>query len=319
MSDLTVLRADRWVDIDAGQVRSPAVIVVEGERIAAVNPATVPERRDGDRPRRRHVAARPDGHGAQHAPRRAPRREQAQRRPGRPRVPHVARHRQLPHDAARRLHDRAQPRPVREDRRLPARRRARRARSTTAGSTARASCRPATRSRPRADTSTRRCSSGSAPTSCRSASRRASRTACPKCARPFATNSSTARGVIKISASGGVMSHSGARGRAAVLRRRARGDRRRGAPRRHQGRRARARRRRHPRVHPRRRRLHRARIARERRDHPDDGRATARSSSRRATCPRGSTSRAPRPSCRPRRPRCSRVRVRCRARRSRRA
>jgi imidazolonepropionase-like amidohydrolase len=42
-SDLTVLRADRWVDIDAGQVRSPAVIVVEGECIAAVNPATVPD------------------------------------------------------------------------------------------------------------------------------------------------------------------------------------------------------------------------------------------------------------------------------------
>ncbi len=64
-----------------------------------------------------------------------------------------------------------------------------------------------------------------------------------------------------------------ARGRAAVLRRRARGDRRRSAPRRPQGRRARARRRRHPRVHPRRRRLHRARFARERRDDRPDGRA----------------------------------------------
>ncbi len=38
----TVLRADRWVDIDAGQVRTGAVIVVEGERITAVNPAEVP-------------------------------------------------------------------------------------------------------------------------------------------------------------------------------------------------------------------------------------------------------------------------------------
>jgi imidazolonepropionase-like amidohydrolase len=42
MSDLTVLRADRWLDIDAGQVRSPAVIVVQGNRITAVNPSSVP-------------------------------------------------------------------------------------------------------------------------------------------------------------------------------------------------------------------------------------------------------------------------------------
>jgi imidazolonepropionase-like amidohydrolase len=42
MSDLTVLRADRWVDIDAGEVRSPAVLVIDGNRIAAVNPAEVP-------------------------------------------------------------------------------------------------------------------------------------------------------------------------------------------------------------------------------------------------------------------------------------
>ncbi|HVM64259.1 MAG TPA: amidohydrolase family protein, partial [Acidimicrobiales bacterium] len=42
MADLTVVRADRWVDVDAGEVRSPAVIVVEGNRIAAVNPAEVP-------------------------------------------------------------------------------------------------------------------------------------------------------------------------------------------------------------------------------------------------------------------------------------
>ena len=43
MSDGTiVLRASRWVDVDAGEVRSPAVIVVEGERIAAVNPSGLP-------------------------------------------------------------------------------------------------------------------------------------------------------------------------------------------------------------------------------------------------------------------------------------
>jgi imidazolonepropionase-like amidohydrolase len=42
MSDLTVLRADRWVDVEAGEVRSPATIVVEANRIAAVEPADVP-------------------------------------------------------------------------------------------------------------------------------------------------------------------------------------------------------------------------------------------------------------------------------------
>ena len=39
--DAIVLRADRWVDVDAGQERSPAVI--EGTRIAAVNPGKPPE------------------------------------------------------------------------------------------------------------------------------------------------------------------------------------------------------------------------------------------------------------------------------------
>ena len=39
---MIVLRADRWVDITAGDVRSPAVIVVEGNRIAAVNPTELP-------------------------------------------------------------------------------------------------------------------------------------------------------------------------------------------------------------------------------------------------------------------------------------
>jgi imidazolonepropionase-like amidohydrolase len=42
MSDVTILRADRWVDIDAGEVRSPAVIVVDGNRIVAVNPKELP-------------------------------------------------------------------------------------------------------------------------------------------------------------------------------------------------------------------------------------------------------------------------------------
>jgi imidazolonepropionase-like amidohydrolase len=42
MSNAIVLRADRLVDIDAGVVRSPAVVVVEGNRIAAVNPDKPP-------------------------------------------------------------------------------------------------------------------------------------------------------------------------------------------------------------------------------------------------------------------------------------
>ncbi|MHB1583541.1 MAG: metal-dependent hydrolase family protein [Acidimicrobiales bacterium] len=38
----TVLRAQRWADVVAGEVRSPAVVVVEGNRIAAVGPEAVP-------------------------------------------------------------------------------------------------------------------------------------------------------------------------------------------------------------------------------------------------------------------------------------
>lgn len=38
----TVLRATRWVDVTTGQVRSPAVIVIEGNRITAVNPEGPP-------------------------------------------------------------------------------------------------------------------------------------------------------------------------------------------------------------------------------------------------------------------------------------
>jgi imidazolonepropionase-like amidohydrolase len=43
-SDVTVLRADRWLDItaDSGEVRSPAVIVVRDNLIESVNPAEVP-------------------------------------------------------------------------------------------------------------------------------------------------------------------------------------------------------------------------------------------------------------------------------------
>jgi adenine deaminase len=37
MSDRIVLRAARWVDVVAGEVRSPATIVVEGNRIVSVD------------------------------------------------------------------------------------------------------------------------------------------------------------------------------------------------------------------------------------------------------------------------------------------
>ena len=101
-----------------------------------------------------------------------------------------------------------------------------------------------------------------------------------------------------------------ARGCAAVLRRGARGHRRRSAPRRAQGRGARARRRRYPSVHPCRRRLHRARVARRGRDDPADGRA--RHVPRPDELPlRGARRLAPRPSCKPRRRRSSRARGRC--------
>jgi len=42
MSDTTVLKADRWVDVVDGEVRSPAVIVIEENRIVSVDGSGVP-------------------------------------------------------------------------------------------------------------------------------------------------------------------------------------------------------------------------------------------------------------------------------------
>jgi imidazolonepropionase-like amidohydrolase len=42
MSDVTILRAERWCDVEAGEVRAPAVVVVDGNEIVAVNPAELP-------------------------------------------------------------------------------------------------------------------------------------------------------------------------------------------------------------------------------------------------------------------------------------
>ena len=144
---------------------------IEGNRIVAVEPGEAAAGCAGDRPRRRHAAARPHGHGAE-LPHRRPRdtdRAAAAdaRRAGRPAVPDAAGDASTPEDTARRLHDRSQPRSDGQDRGLPARRRAAARRSTRAGTTVRASSPPATRSRRTAATSTRRCSSGSRPGSCR--------------------------------------------------------------------------------------------------------------------------------------------------------
>ena len=38
MTGATVLRAARWADVESGVVRSPAEVVIEGNRITAVNP-----------------------------------------------------------------------------------------------------------------------------------------------------------------------------------------------------------------------------------------------------------------------------------------
>jgi imidazolonepropionase-like amidohydrolase len=43
VNDTTVLRADRWFDVDAGEVRSPGVVTVEGDRIVGIDAADVPD------------------------------------------------------------------------------------------------------------------------------------------------------------------------------------------------------------------------------------------------------------------------------------
>ena len=46
MGEVTVLRAARWVDVVAGEVHTPATIVVEGNQITAIDSATVPDDAD---------------------------------------------------------------------------------------------------------------------------------------------------------------------------------------------------------------------------------------------------------------------------------
>jgi imidazolonepropionase-like amidohydrolase len=42
-NDLVIVRADRWVDVTEGEVRKDAVVVVRGDRIEAVNPKKAPK------------------------------------------------------------------------------------------------------------------------------------------------------------------------------------------------------------------------------------------------------------------------------------
>jgi imidazolonepropionase-like amidohydrolase len=43
---VTVVKAARWVDVDAGEVRQPGAVVVEGDRITAVDPDQLPDGAD---------------------------------------------------------------------------------------------------------------------------------------------------------------------------------------------------------------------------------------------------------------------------------
>ena len=43
IAETTVIRANRLLDVDSGEVRMPGVVVVEGERILDINPETVAE------------------------------------------------------------------------------------------------------------------------------------------------------------------------------------------------------------------------------------------------------------------------------------
>src|ERR1700683_5774121 len=42
MSDVIILRAERWLDVTAGEVRSPAAIGIEGNQIVGVAPTDLP-------------------------------------------------------------------------------------------------------------------------------------------------------------------------------------------------------------------------------------------------------------------------------------
>ena len=181
-----VLRADRWVDIDAGEVRSPAVIVVEGE----------PHRRGEPRPTLPTGATEIDLGDVTLLPGLMDMELNLLiGGPARAAEPAAATSRTIPRSArcaatvncrttllagfttVRNLGLFVKTGGYLLDVALVARDRQRLdRRAAHRPGRARHHARPAA-------TSTRRCSSGSRPASCRSASRRASPTACPRCAR----------------------------------------------------------------------------------------------------------------------------------------
>ena len=104
-----VIEADGYLDVVAGRIVSPAVIVVEGERIAAVNPATRPAAREDDCAAGPRAAAGP--HGRARAPQLHHRRGLGDGAgPLYGRRLRAARYSACFEDAARRLHDGARPR-----------------------------------------------------------------------------------------------------------------------------------------------------------------------------------------------------------------
>ena len=161
-SEPVVLKADRMVDVVERSLVEPGVVVVEGERIATWGPSASPTTREvielGD------VTLLPGlmdmelnfvmgGAGSTHM-------SAVQDDPA---MKLLRADSGVSQDVARRVHDRAQPRDLRADRRPPARRVAHARRSTRDGSPGRASSRRATPSRRPAGTSTPRCSRASRP------------------------------------------------------------------------------------------------------------------------------------------------------------
>ena len=275
MSDVTILRAERWVDVDRRRGALPGGDRRGREPDRRREPPGAPQPGHRGRPGRRDAAARAHGHGAQHAHRR-PRRPRRAARPdargeGLARLPDPARRRELQHDAVGRLHHRAEPRPHGLHGGLPARR------GPGPGRRPGVVPRPAhLPGRPR-----------------HHPDRRPPRPHDVPGARP--RDHAPERGVGHRQRGGGGaqvgalpdevrgQAHQdlgvrwrdvlqlGGRG-AAVLRRGAGGHRGRGAPQRAARRRPRPRRLRDPGLHPGRRRLHRARVTRHRRHHQADGR-----------------------------------------------
>ena len=120
-STVIVLHAAGVLDVDPGEVIDGGDVGIEGRPHHRGRHRRVDRRRrrPGDRPARPHPRPRPHGHGGRPRARRSRRRTE---RPGAdgPGEDGPASGRQRAADPARRVHDGAQPRPVHQDRRLPA-------------------------------------------------------------------------------------------------------------------------------------------------------------------------------------------------------